>query len=163
MASSTHAARHVAKRWIAAEKLVATQAGNRHLQSQFARRFADEPGVETIDRGLVHRIENFRQIIAEFLLGHDTRGVSRPVLRRDLRRDRRLVLASPAKFFEGQRHRLDVLLSRIAHQTDQSAGVDSAGKECTDRNVGYEMVTHAVEERIASTELLIFVVCGRAR
>src|SRR5262249_11558981 len=52
--------RHVAKRWISAKKLVPTQAGDRHFQSKFPRRFADEPGVEPIDRRLIHCCEDFR-------------------------------------------------------------------------------------------------------
>ena len=82
------------------------------------RGFADEPGVEAVDRRLVHRIENFGQIVAKLLLRHDTRRMSRAILRRDLCRDRGLVLAPTAEFLESQGHRLDILLPGIAHQTD---------------------------------------------
>src|SRR5215471_718317 len=69
---STYTQRHLAKRWITAKKFISTQAGNRHFQSKFPGRFADEPGVEAIDRRLVHCFDDFRQIIAELLLGYDT-------------------------------------------------------------------------------------------
>ena len=89
--------------------------------------------------------------------------MSRAILRRDLRRDRGLVLAPTAEFLESQSHRLDILLPRIAHQTDEGAGVDSAGKECANRDIGHEMMAHAVEERLPDTELQILIACGRAR
>src|SRR5262245_20589398 len=115
---SANAQRHVTKRWISAEELIATQPGNRHFQSKLSRCFADEPGVEAIDRRLIHCFENFWQIFAKLLLRHDPRRVSRPVARRYLRSDRGLILTPPAKLFEGHCHCLDLVLSRIAHQTD---------------------------------------------
>src|SRR5262249_8370304 len=110
-----HTERYVAKRWIAAEKFVSTKAGNCHLESQFMRGFADEPCVESIDRRLVHRLENFGQIVAKFLLCHETRGMSRAILCRDLARDGGLVLIPAAKFLKRESHRLDILLPGIPH------------------------------------------------
>src|SRR5262249_24352333 len=35
--------------------------------------------------------------------------------------------------------------------------------ECANRNIGHEMMTHAVEERLPRTRLLIFAAYGRTR
>jgi hypothetical protein len=42
---------------IPAEQLVSTDPGERDRQARLARRPGDEPRVETVDRGLVHRVE----------------------------------------------------------------------------------------------------------
>ena len=154
--------RHVPKRRIAAEKLISAQTGNRHFEPQFPSGLADEPCVEPIDRGLVHGIENFRQVVAKLLLGHKTCDMSRAILRRNLLCYRRLILTPTAEFLKGQSHRLDILLPRIAHQTDEGAGVDSAGKECTNWDIGHKMMAHAVEERLAEADLQIFIVSRHA-
>src|SRR5262249_33436729 len=119
---------------------------------QFMRGFADEPRVESVDRRLVHRIEDFGQILAKLLLRYEASGMSRAILSRDLNRKRRLVLVPAAKFLESQGHRLDILLPGIAHQTNERAGVDSARQECTNRDIGDEMMAHAVQERFPDTE-----------
>src|SRR5262249_2415933 len=150
-------------RRIATEKLVATQAGNRHLESQFTRRLADEPGIEAINRGLVHCIEDFGQVVPKLLLRHDTRGVSRAILGRNLLCNYRLILISTAEFFESQCHSLDILLPCITHEADQGTGVNSTREECADRHVGYKMMPDAVEQRFANGEPQILIVCGRAR
>ena len=124
--------------------------------------FADEPGVEAVNRGLVHRVENFGQVIVKFRLRHDTRGMSRAILSSDLCRDRGLVLDPTLEFFERQGDGLDILLSGVTHETDQRARVDSAGKECTNRDIGHEMMTHAVKEYLLDAELQIFIAGKRA-
>ena len=58
-------ARHIDKARIAGEKLIATKPGERHLQSGLLRGLRDEPRVHTIDRGLIHRLENRRKIVVE--------------------------------------------------------------------------------------------------
>src|SRR5258706_16247200 len=45
---------YVAKRRIAAEKLVAAQARKRDLQSHLRRSFANQPSIQTVDRRLIH-------------------------------------------------------------------------------------------------------------
>ena len=119
--------------------------------------FADEPGVEAVNRGLVHRVQNFGQVVLKLPLRHDPCGMSRAILSGDLCRDRGLVLDPTPEFFERKGDRLDILLSGITHQTDQRARVDSAGKKCANRDIGHEMMTHAVEERLPDAELLIFI------
>src|SRR5262249_24540289 len=107
-----YAERYVSKRRVAAKKFVAAQTGNRHFESQFTRGFADEPRVEPVDCGLVHGLENFGQIVSKLSLRHKTRGMPRAILRRNLCRDRGLVIFPAAEFLESQGHRLDVLLTR---------------------------------------------------
>src|SRR6266851_4501290 len=159
---SAHAERHVAKRWIAAKKFIPTQARNRHFQSKFSCRFAEEPSIEAINGRLVHGLENFGQIVAKLLLGHDTRRMSRAILRRNICSNRGLVLARPPKFFEGDSNRLDILLSDIAHQANESTGVNPAGKECANRHIGYEVMAHAIEECLPGDGAQIVISSGRS-
>src|SRR5262245_5795440 len=106
-----HAERHVAKRRITAEQLITSQSGNRHLEPQLARGFADEPGVEPVDCRLVHRIENFGQIVSKLSLRYQTRSMPRAILPRDFRGDWGFIILRAAKFFESQGHRLDISLT----------------------------------------------------
>ena len=62
-----------------------------------------------------------------------------------------------AEFLERERHRLDILLPGIAHQTDERAGVDPAGQECSYWHIGHEMMAHAVAQRLAGNLLRLLL------
>ena len=117
------------------------------------RGFADEPSVEAIDRGLIHRVMNFGQVVAETpARSRHAWYVGCRIAPRSLPRSGPRP-RSTAKFLECQSHRLDVLLPSIAHQTDQRARIDSAGKKCANRDIGHEMMAHAVEKRLPDANL----------
>ena len=124
--------------------------------------FADEPGVEPVNRGLVHCVQNLGQVVLKFPLRHDACGMSRPILASNFCRDWSLVLRPTSELFEGQGHGLDILLSGVTHETDQRSGVDSARKECANWDIRHEMMTHAVKECFPDAVLLIVIAGGRA-
>ena len=53
---------------IAGQELIAAQPRERHLQAGLVGRLGDEPGVDAVDRGLVHGLQNGRQVVAELPL-----------------------------------------------------------------------------------------------
>src|SRR5262249_24465065 len=116
---SARTQRHISKGWVAAKKLIAAEARDRHFQSKLPCGFANEPFVEPVDLGLVHGFENSGQIVQELLLCNCACRVSRAILRSDFCGDRGLILAPAPKFFESKCYRLDVLLSRVAHEANK--------------------------------------------
>ena len=87
--------------------------------------------------------------------------MSRAILRSDIRSKRGLVLARPPKFFERYSNRLNIVLSGIAHQANQGTGVDPAGQECANWHIGYKMMAHAIEQRVAGDDIQIVISNGR--
>ena len=94
---------------IAAEQLVAADAGERDLHARLGDGLADEPGVHAVDRRLVHRARrsaagrsrNSSRVTS-------ARRVQRPELAREPLRERRFVAAA-AELVEGERERVQRL------------------------------------------------------
>ena len=120
-----------------------------------ARRLGDEPGVDAVDGRLIHGGEDFRQIGAEFLVGHGADRVPGAILPSDHAGQRRFVVVPVAEFFVSERDGMDVdvIATHIAHHAEQRPGIDAGRKKYADRNVGDEMMAHAVEERRADARL----------
>src|SRR6266404_6376641 len=106
-------ARQIEKTRIAGKKLVATEPGERHFQSCFLRRLRYKPGVHTIDGGLIHRIENRRQVVVEFLLAHTSHDVAGAIMPGYARSKRRFVLVRTGELLEGKRDRADIALASV--------------------------------------------------
>ena len=137
----------IAEGAVAAEQLVAPEPRDGNLQPELLGRLGHEPRVDAVDRGLVHRLEDARQVGSELALRDPSRRVPRAEGARDLRGERRLVLVGGSQFVEGKRHGLDVAVAGIAHQADERARVDAGGQERADGHVRHEVVAHAVEKR----------------
>ena len=137
--------------WIPAEQLVAAETRDSHLETQFMARLADEPGVDAIDRRLVHRCEDLRKILCEFALRDDAIDVPGAEAARNLVGKRRLVLGAASELLERERHGLDVLLARIPHQSDKGTGVDACREERADGDISHQMVAHAIEQRVTDS------------
>jgi hypothetical protein len=132
---------------IAAEQLVAAETRDDRLEAEFTRRLADEPGIDPVDRRLVHRVENSWQIGVEFRFRHGSGGVPAAVLCRQFARDRRLIRTRVAKLVIAQRDRVNVPLTEIAHQAEQGPRIDPGRQERTNRDISDEMMADAVEQR----------------
>src|SRR5205085_12030119 len=73
-------ARDVTERCVAAEQFIATGARHRHFQSEIARGHRAEIAIETIDRWLIHRREDARQLAIEFGARQIAEGMPHAVL-----------------------------------------------------------------------------------
>src|SRR5262249_1408925 len=102
--------------------------GYRGLEAKLARGFADEPGVDAIDRRLIHRLANSRQILPEFLLGDDADRVFAVVMGGAFRRERSLIFRLVPIFLIRERDGIDPLLAGIRNQTEEGAGINSGGR-----------------------------------
>ena len=85
-------ARDIPERWIAAEQLVAPETRNGDLQAQLMGRLGDKPRIDTVDRRLVHRLDNAREVCRELPFSDDPRRVARAIAPRHFLRKRRLIL-----------------------------------------------------------------------
>ena len=142
-------ARHVDEARIAGQKLIAAKPGDRDLEASLACRFRDEPRVDAVDRGLVHGLENCREIVQELALSDTPHDVVRPIALGDQCGKRRLVLIRAAELLEGQRDGADVALARVPHQTEQRAGIDARRKKYAHLDIGKKMRAHAIGHRRA--------------
>src|SRR5258708_1940369 len=52
---------------VAAEEVVAADAGDGHFELLLGRGFADEPGVRAVDGRLVHGVEELREVVEELV------------------------------------------------------------------------------------------------
>ena len=87
------------------------------------RRLAHEPSVDAINRRLIHRLDDSRQVRSKLVLADDARRVPGRVEARDRLASGASSFARAAEFIECQRHGLDILLPGFAHQTDKGAGI----------------------------------------
>src|SRR5262249_20578544 len=110
-----HPARNVAEGWVTAKQFIAAEPRYRGLEAKLTRGFADEPGVDAIDRGLIHRLENSWQILPEFLLGDDADCVFAVVMGGALRREGSLVFRLVPIFLVRERDGIDPLLAGTTH------------------------------------------------
>ena len=125
-----------------------------------ARRLGDELGVDAVDGRLVHRSEDVRQVGAEILVRHDADRVIGAIVPRDHAGQRRFVLVPAAKFLEAQCDGVNIVVSR-SRMRPSSAAESSRTTEKADRNIGDQMVAHAVEQRRADARLRAQWPCRR--
>src|SRR5262249_4364783 len=99
---------------------------------------------------------NRRQIRKKFVLVDDARRMSCSVEIGNRRGLGRLVTLRAAKFIEGQRYRLNILLPCLAHQPNQGMRIHASREEDTDRTMGHEVMTHAVQKGFPNLSFGLF-------
>ena len=100
---------------------------------------------------------------SKLVLVDDARRVSGPVEIGDRRGLGRLVIWRAAKFIECQRYRLNILLPSFAHQPDEGVGIHARREEGADRDIGDEVVTHAVQKGFPNLSFDSSFRCSRER
>ncbi len=60
------------------------------------------------------------------------------------RSKRRFVLVRTGELLEGERDRADIALASVAHQPEQTAGIDTRRQENPDLDIGQQMRPHTV-------------------
>src|SRR5215210_6561918 len=72
----TDPAGNIVERRIATKQFVAAETRYGRFEPDLPNGLADEPGIDAIDRRLVHRVENLRQIGAKLHLRNDAHRMS---------------------------------------------------------------------------------------
>ena len=80
---------------ITGQEFVAADTRQRDLETVSLRGLCDKPGVDPVDRGLIHRVENIRQIPLELAPFDAPDNVLGAITRRHLGGERRFVFAVP--------------------------------------------------------------------
>ena len=150
-----------AKGGVSAEQLVAAGARKRHLPPQLRGRFADEIRIQSVDGGLIHRLERLRQFVAKSLAAERPCRVLRPVLPRDDLCERRLVFARADVLFESQSHRSH-RRARFRGERHDGARVAAGGEKRADRHVADQVVADRLGHGVAD-HLLPLALRMRAR
>src|SRR5260221_658039 len=146
---------------VAAEQLVAAGGGEGHLPSQLGGGVAHEVRVDGVGRGLIHGLEQPRQLGAELVAGERDVRVLRSILARDGLRKRRLVLPRAGVFVEPQGDALQ-RHARLRGQGHDRSGVASGGEERADRHVAHEVIAHRLANGIADDGLPLCLRHSRA-
>jgi hypothetical protein len=135
-------ARHVGERRVAAEQLVAAEAGEHYLETGLVRRAADGEGVETVDRRLVHGGERGRPEAGEVLPGHAVLDMAGAQPARHLGGERHLVARRAGEDVEAEREGRRRLWQVAAGEGGDQPGIEPGRQEDGDRHVGDEMRHH---------------------
>src|SRR5580658_5516624 len=99
-AEPTAPARYVHEAGIPPQKFITTQTRDYDLETRLLRRFRNEPSVHTVDRGLVHGLQNGGEILDELPLTQGPYDVVRPVMLAHACSQWRLVLRCAMELFE---------------------------------------------------------------
>ncbi len=147
--------RNLLEAGITAEQLVAAQAGQRHLQSRAGSRLADQIAVDPVDRRLIHGVEQ-PVLLGLELGGADPAGAMLGAVARgaDLGQPGLVPLAA-AIFRKAQRDGAQPRPHRLGRQAHQGIGIDAGRQEEPDRNVGLQMMLHAVEQGVVDQPLAL--------
>src|SRR5262249_37302461 len=143
-------ARHALEARVAAEQLVAADAGDGDLESRARGGLRDEEDVDAVDRRLIERAHGIRDALAH-LLDLDRDGmVLRAVELRGLRGEPALVERG---IVEAERHGADRPAVHLGQQSEQRRRVDAAREERAYRDVRDEVMARRVDERLAQPGL----------
>ena len=133
--------RHLSKRRIAAEQFVASNARQHDFVAAFGDSLAGKPGVHTVDRRLVHRVENAWNIVLEFGPGDNAHVVRQTIVIRGRPGHEGFVVATAGELLEADGNSLDSS-PRLGCEPSDGSRVDAAGEEHADGHIGHEVSAH---------------------
>ena len=119
--------------------LIAAEPRDHYFQAALGHRFAGIPGVDTVYARLVHCLKNTRQVGMELLARDAPYVMTDAVMRRNLRRDRGLVIRPACELVVCDGDALEFACTGLDHQSGQRPGVDSARQEHAHRHVRHQV------------------------
>ena len=138
-------ARHIHEAWIPGQQLVAAEPGKCDFEAGLFGSLRDEPSVDAVDRGLVHRLDDGGKILVEFALVDAPHDVPRSIALRHMTGELRFVLHRAAELVETKGDRSDLALAGIPHQAEKRTGIDTRGEKHPDLDVRQQMGADTVE------------------
>lgn len=144
-------ARNLAEAGVSAKELVSAETAEGDFKTEMAGELADEIGVDAVDGGLIHGVEEVFAVgdevgavdVLDFLLEVQVLG--------DLLGERDLVEGGLLHFVEAEGEGMDVFSGELGGEGCDGSGVAAGGEECGYRDVGAEMHGQRFEEDLMET------------
>ena len=108
------------------EQFIAAYARENHLISALCGSLAGKPGVNSVDGGLIHCVENARGVLIELTARNTADMMWEVIMPRDCRCNRDFIPMLSGKFFEADRDAFN-RGSELGSKSSDDARIDSTG------------------------------------